>query len=501
MSPVTLPTLFLLLLPCLWWLISIFRLKFTQKLPPGPLGLPILGSLHLLGTLPHRSLQNLAKKYGPIMSLRLGSVPTIIISSPQAAELFLKTHDTIFASRPRAESSKHLSYGSKGMAFTAYGTYWRSVRKFCTLELLTTTKIESFVGMRREEVGGFMEELREAAVAGTAVDLTEKVAAVIEDITYKMLFGRSKDERFDLKGTIQEAMFMTGAFNLADFVPFLEPFDLQGMTRRFKAVGKVLDKILETIIDEHELDATTKRQKRYMDFVDVMLLLRDKATKTHDELAYTIDRTNMKAIVLDMIVGSIGTSHTAIEWTMTELIRHPNVMKKLQEELKTKIGVGKMVEETDLPKLEYLNMVIKESFRLHPVAPLLVPRESMEDFVIDGYYIPKKSRVIVNTWAIGRDPSVWSQNVEEFFPERFIGSNIDLHGRDFQLIPFGSGRRRCPGMQLGLINIRLVVAQLVHCFDWELPNGMQISELDMSETFGLSMPKAIHLLAVPTYRH
>lgn len=454
----------------------------------------------MLGSLPHRNLQNLAKKYGPIMSLRLGSVPTIIVSSPQAAELFLKTHDTVFASRPKAESSKHLSYGSKGMAFTPYGPYWRSVRKFCTLELLTTTKIDGLAGVRREELGLLVESIKEAAVARQAVDLSEKVAGAIEDMTYRTLFGRTKDDRFDLKGIIQEAMFMTGAFNVADFVPFLAPFDLQGMTRRFKRIGKVLDKILEMIIDEHEQDANNNREKRYTDFVDVMLSLKKQSAKTHDELSYTIDRTNMKGIILDMIVGSIGTSHTAIEWVLTELIRHPKMMKRLQEEVESVVGVDKIVEEGDLPKLDYLSMVVRESFRLHPVAPLLVPRESMEDIVINGYYIPKKSRVIVNTWAIGRDPNVWSENVDEFLPERFIGNNIDLQGRDFELTPFGSGRRKCPGIQLGLINIRLVVAQLVHCFNWELPNGISISELNMDETFGLSMPRANHLMAVPSYR-
>ncbi|KAK2991405.1 hypothetical protein RJ640_010869, partial [Escallonia rubra] len=499
MSPSTLAGL-LVLLVSLWQFINLLRSKKNgRKLPPGPQGLPIIGNLHMLGNLPHRSFQKLAKKYGPIMSIRLGSVPTIVLSSPQAAELFLRTHDRIFASRPKVQSSEYLSYGAKGMAFTEYGPYWRNVRKFCTLELLTTMKIDSFAGMRREELGLLVKWLKDAAVAREVVDVSEKVAGLIEDMTYKMLFGRSKDERFDLKGTIQEAMFMTGAFNIADFVPFLRPLDLQGFTRRFTALGIVIDNILEIIISEHEHDAING-QKLNRDFVDVMLSMKNKPINTHDELSYTLDRSNIKAIILDMIVGSIGTSHTAIEWILTELIRHPRVMKKLQDELKTVIAVDGIVKEIDLPKLEYLDMVIKESIRLHPVAPLLVPRESIEDIKVQGYYIPKGSRVIVNTWALGLDPNVWSANVADFSPERFIGSNIDLLGRDFQLIPFGSGRRGCPGMNLGLTNIRLVVAQLVHCFNWELPNGMPIGELDMSENFGLSMPRANHLLAVPIAR-
>ncbi|KAK4382987.1 cytochrome [Sesamum angolense] len=136
--------------------------------------------------------------------------------------------------------------------------------------------------------------------------------------------------------------------------------------------------------------------------------------------------------------------------------------------------------------------------RLHPVGPLLI-HEGMEDCEVDGFYIQKKSRVLVNVWAIGRDPDAWT-DPETFFPERFLGSNVDVRGRDFQLIPFGTGRRGCPGLQLGLTIVQLMVAQLVHCFDWELPNGMQPSELDMSENFGLITARAKHLMAIPKYR-
>jgi cytochrome P450 len=180
-------------------------------------------------------------------------------------------------------------------------------------------------------------------------------------------------------------------------------------------------------------------------------------------------------------------------------MKHPRVMKKVQKELEDVVGLERMVEESDLDSLEYLDMVLKETFRLHPIAPLLLPHLAMEDCTVNGFHKPQNSRVIINVWAIGRDPSVWS-DAEKFFPERFVGSNIDVQGHDFQLIPFGSGRRGCPGMQLGLTVVRLVVAQLVHCFDWELPDNMLSTELDMTEEFGLSIPRAKHLLAFPTYR-
>ncbi|OVA05012.1 Cytochrome P450 [Macleaya cordata] len=269
----------------------------------------------------------------------------------------------------------------------------------------------------------------------------------------------------------------------------------QGWTRGMKAVSKVVDEFFEKIIDEHVQDAR-KQQEHHKDFIDVLLSLMD----AQQEAAEQLSRSNIKAIMLDMLVGAMDTSATAVEWALAELYRNPRVMKRVQQELETVVGLDRLVEESDLVKLEYLEMVVKETMRLHPVAPLLVPHESMEDIKINGYDIPKKSRVIVNIWAIGRDPRVWSHNADEFYPERFEGVDIDVRGHDFRLIPFGSGRRGCRGMQLGLTMIRLILAQLVHCFEWKLPNGMSPHDLDMGEKFGLSVPMANHLIAIPNYR-
>ncbi|THG04436.1 hypothetical protein TEA_003284 [Camellia sinensis var. sinensis] len=653
MSPYTLAILSLLF-GAIWWsfLHHLRRRKNSQKiLPPGPWALPIIGNLHMIGMLPHRALEALSKKYGPIMLVQLGNIPTIVVSSPRVAELFLKTHDIVFASRPNIQTAKYLTYENKGMAFTTYGSYWRSVRKLCTLKLLSVGKIDGYGVMRREEMEALVRRLKVAAVAREVVDLSEKVEGVIEDMTCKMVFGRSSDERFDLKAVVQKSLVILGAFNIADFVPILAPFDLQeriliiveyissdklewrkrlerqtrvyfmvpqwympqhgndlkmfwrkfnessdydigdirklthklettatliivsvhavstshpyssssspelkgevicdadavlevsiaptiivdcdrfdvvaidgvgglvgglflrtlvdtrgGLTRSIKEASKANDTILEIIITEHEQDPARFHQTHdKKDFIDVMLsLMNNKSSKTtHDEPSYSIDRNNIKAIAVDMIVGAIDTSSTAIEWVMSEILTHPRVAQKIQQELMSVVGGERMVAETDLVKLEYLEMVIKETLRIHPVAPLLLPHESMEDIVIDGYFISKNSRVLVNSWAMGRDPCIWSDNVGEFLPERFINGHVDIRGRDFQLIPFGSGRRGCPGMHLGLTNIRLVVAHLMHCFDWKLPNGMKPNELNMSEKFGLSLPRAKHLLAIPTYR-
>ncbi|XP_024639270.1 cytochrome P450 CYP736A12 [Medicago truncatula] len=473
--------------------------NINHKKPPGPPTLPIIGNLHLLGKLPHRTLQSLSKKYGPIMSLQLGQVPTIIISSSKAAESFLKTHDIKFASRPKIQGTELITYGSKGLAFSKYGPYWRSVRKLCTLKLLSASKVEMFGSIRKEKLDVLIKSLEKAALVSEVVNVSEVVENLIEDIVYKMILGRSKYDQFDLKRVVQDVLALVGAFNLADYVPWLGVFDLQGLTRACKETGKAIDEVLEVILTEHE-QTTNVDKNRHEDFVDILLTFMHQTIDLENEENHFIDRTNIKAILLDLTVAAIDTSATVIEWALSELLRHPRVMKILQDEIQNEVGNERMIEEKDLENLSYLEMVVHETLRLYPVAPLLLPRECRESVTIDGYFIKEKTRVIVNAWAIGRDSNVWSENAEEFYPERFIGKKMNYQGQEFESLPFGSGRRRCPGIQSGLVTVKLVIAQLVHCFDWELPYNISPSNLNMEEKFGLTIPRAQHLHVIPTYR-
>ncbi|KAK9907235.1 hypothetical protein M0R45_000965 [Rubus argutus] len=474
-----------------------WRGKKKKLLPPGPRGFPIFGSLNLLGEFSNKDLHRLAQKYGDIMHLRLGLVSTVVVSSPQAAELFLKTHDLVFASRPPHEGAKHVSFGQRNLSFAEYGSYWRDMRKMCTLELLSNHKINSFKEMRREEVALLIESIKETAATSNVepVDLSAKVSSLSANMACRMVFGKKyADEEFHDKGfksVIQEFNQLTTTPNLGDYIPCIAPLDLQGLTKRMKAVNKVFDDFFEKIIEEH---LQSRDEEKTKDFVDVMLSFMGS-----QESEYRIERSNIKAIMFDMLTASMDTSSTTVEWAVSELMKHPQVLKKVTNELENVVGMERMVEESDLDKLEYLDMVVKETMRLHPAAPLLVPHTSVEDCTVNSFYIPKKSRVIINVWAIGRDPNAWT-DAEKFIPERFVRSDIELRGNHFQLIPFGSGRRRCPGIQLGLVMVKLVLAQLVHCFDWELPDRILPTELDMTEKFGLVVPRAKHLLAIPSYR-
>ncbi|KAK9714079.1 hypothetical protein RND81_06G070600 [Saponaria officinalis] len=488
-------TFLVIILSLLWQLL---HKKLTAKLPPGPYPLPIIGNLHMLGPLPHRSLAKLAQKYGPIMSLKLGLVQTIVVSSPEAAELFLKQHDTIFASRPATEVATHMFYGAKDMGFAPYGDYWRRVRKICTLHLLTTSKVEGFESLRRREIEKMVQRMKEVGdMGGSAVEVGKVVGELIEEITFKMVVGKGKDEdkSYELKGVVGQTLELAGAFNFADFLPFLAPFVIQGLTRMMKQLSKVVDEILEDIIEDHLKEESFGQQQ---DILGSMLTLMNKP---NDEFTSTsFGRDNIKAVMLDLFSAGIDTTSHTITWAISALLKNPRAMKLLQQELDDVVGKARMIQESDLPKLPYLDMVAKETLRLYPVGPLLIPRESMQDVVINGWKIPKKSRIIINFWAIARDAKFWLDTAEVFYPERFMGSDADVQGNNYKFFPFGSGRRKCPGIQLGLVTLKIVLASVVHCFNLGLPHGMQNEEVDMAEKFGLAMGRANELFVLPSFR-
>ncbi|KAG0562564.1 hypothetical protein KC19_9G156400 [Ceratodon purpureus] len=282
---------------------------------------------------------------------------------------------------------------------------------------------------------------------------------------------------------------------IGDYIPWLRPLDLGGTEKRMKNLAKRIDAFLDGIIDEHEL----KRQKGPIaeedkDMIDVLLneMYQQDPKETHK-----IDMNNIKSTILNMFAGGTDTSTVTMEWAMSELLKNPPIMKKLKAELDAVVGKDRLVQETDVPNLKYLQAVIKETFRLHPVGPLLVPHESTHDCEVAGYQIPAGTRLYVNTWAIGRNPKAWDRPLE-FDPERFMTGpdiNIDIKGQDFRLLPFGSGRRGCPGIPLGLLIVQWTMATLVHAFDWTLPEGQDPKDIDMTEAFGLTVPRAHALFA------
>ncbi|KAL8123393.1 cytochrome P450 71AP13-like [Apium graveolens] len=490
-----LPSLFVALLVFItlrYFLSKEKRRKRSLNLPPSPPKLPIIGNLHQLGTMPHLSLLQLAKKYGPIIYLQLGEVPTVVVSSARLAREVLKTHDLALSSRPQIYSAKHLFYDCTNVVFSPYGAYWRHIRKICILELLSVKRVQSYSFVRQEEVARLVSRVAESYPNTT--NLTKMLGLYANDVLCRIVLGRDYSrggdyDRLGFQKMLEDYQVLLGGFNLGDFFPSMEfIYTLNGMKSKLQNTFKRFDQFFDEVLKEHLNPNEDKGE--FKDLIDILLEIQ----KNQDtELPLTTD--NLKAIMLDMFAAGTDTTFITLDWGMTELIINPQIMEKAQAEVRQVVGERRVVLESDLPELHYMRAIIKEIFRLHAPVPVLVPRESMEDVTIDGYDIPAKTRFYVNAWAIGRDPISW-ENPESFNPERFMNSSIDFKGQDFELLPFGAGRRGCPAIGFGTSVVELALAQLLHSFDWELPSGIQASDLDMTELFGISMHRIAHLIVV-----
>ncbi|KAJ4803491.1 Cytochrome P450 84A1 [Rhynchospora pubera] len=491
-------------------LFIIFKLSKDRRhapFPPGPPQLPILGNMLMMGELTHRGLAALAERYGGLLHLRLGFLHAFAVSTPEMARQVLQVQDNVFSNRPATIAIAYLSYNRADMAFAHYGPFWRQMRKLCVMKLFSRKRAESWASVR-DEVDLMIRSVANST-SGAAVNLGELIFTLTMNITFRAAFGaKGNDDQEEFISILQEFSKLFGAFNIGDFIPSLGWMDLQGINKRLKAARASLDRFIDKIIDEH-IENPKSSDDVDADMVDDMLafLAESKDAKggeDGDDLqnSLRLTRDNIKAIIMDVMFGGTETVASAIEWAMSELMKSPDNMRQLQAELASTIGLDRKVQDTDLDKLPFLKCVVKETLRLHPPIPLLL-HETAEDCVVAGYSVPKRSRVMINVFAIGRDKSAW-KDADTFHPSRFNdtgdSAGKDFKGSHFEFLPFGSGRRSCPGMQLGLYGLELAVAQLVHCFDWNLPDGMKPSELDMSDVFGLTAPRAVRLSAVPTPR-
>ncbi|XP_048530241.1 trimethyltridecatetraene synthase-like [Triticum urartu] len=478
------------------------RRRRQYNLPPGPKPWPIIGNLNLIGTLPHRSIHALSKQYGPLMQLQFGSFPVVVGSSVEMAKFFLKTHDVVFTDRPKTAAGRYTTYNYSDITWSPYGAYWRQARKMCLTELFSAKRLESYEYIRREEVLALLGDLyRGGAGAGRVVVLKDYLSTVSLNVITRMVMGKKylekevRDEAGavittpeEFKWMIDELFLLNGVLNIGDSIPWLDWMDLQGYIKRMKKLSKMFDRFLEHVVDEH-----SERRRRegesfvVKDMVDVLLQF-----ASDPGLEVKLNREGVKAFTQDLIAGGTESSAVTVEWALSELLKKPEVLAKATEELDRVVGRGRWVTEKDMPSLPYVDAIVKETMRLHPVAPMLVPRLSREDTSINGYDIPAGTRVLVMVWSIGRDPELW-EAPEEFMPERFLGSRLDVKGQDYELLPFGSGRRMCPGYSLGLKVIQVSLANLLHGFTWRLPDGV---ELSMEEIFGLSTPRKFPLEAV-----
>ncbi|XP_054816316.1 cytochrome P450 71D10-like [Prosopis cineraria] len=483
--------------------------KSNKTLPPGPWKLPFLGNLHqLAGSPPLHCLRDLANKFGPLMHLQLGQTCFIIVTSPEIAKQVLKTHDHIFANRPNLLAAQIIGYNNTDIAFAPYGHYWRQLRKICTLELLSVKRVQSFSSIREEEISELVKFMTEHE--GSAINLREKSFALTNSIVARAAFGRSKNVEAVLS-ILQRTVGLASGFKIADLFPSLKILPvITGMKAKIEKLHRDCDRILQDVITDHEEKKNIIRNKndddddpdvvnhQEEDLVDVLL----KIQKDND-LEIQLSYDNIKAVILDMFSAGTRTSAQTIEWIMSELLKNPEIMKEAQGEVRRVYENKGYVDESELHKLKYIDAVIKETLRLHPPLPLLIPRESSKRCEINGYEIPQKTRVIINAWALGRDPKYWNE-ADKFQPQRFINNTsieYSFRGTEFEYIPFGSGRRICPGISFGYAVIELVIAKLLYHFDWKLPNGMKPEEFDMDESVSADGARKNALCLVPMVNH
>ncbi|XP_010916488.1 cytochrome P450 71A1 [Elaeis guineensis] len=464
---------------------------------PSPPRVPVIGNLHQLGSLAHRSLQSLSEKYGPVMLFHFGRIPTVIVSSPQAAQEVMKTQDLAFASRPKSSMADGLLYNSHDVAFSPYGEYWRQVRRICVVHLLGLRRVQSYRLVREEEVAAMIDDVRRAASSTQPVNLSKLISTLTYDIICRVAFGRKYHEEEGGENGVREMLSeftaLLGTFPMRDFIPWLGWVDwLRGLDARVRNTSKQIDCLIDRVIEDHLHDKSAggDAYKDSGDFVDVLLSLDDD--KDHS-IGSSLGKDSIKALIMDMFAAGTDTTYTVIEWVMAELVRHPRDMNRVQEEVRKVVGLKEKIEEELLDEMNYLKAVIKEALRLHPPISLLVPRESIEDTKLQGYDIPAGTRVVINAWAIARDPRSW-ERAEEFWPDRFLNSSVDFKGQDFQFIPFGAGRRGCPGIGFAISTIELALANLLHHFDWDLPDGMKEESLEMTESTGLTAHKKLNLI-------
>ncbi|KAH9687346.1 Xanthotoxin 5-hydroxylase CYP82C4 [Citrus sinensis] len=405
---------------------------------------PVIGHLHLLRgpEPPYRVFGRMADKYGPIFNIRIGKNPALIVSNWEIAKECLTTHDKVFANRPKTLAMEILGYNFSMFVFSPYGSYWRETRKIATLELLANHRLEKLKHVREYEVKTCLKELYELWHNNKSpnkmllVEMKKWFEDILRNVVLRMIVGKECNsvDSEKWKELLTRFFEMSGKFVVSDALPFLRRLDIG---------------------------------EQY--------------------LGRDVDIIN-KAICLALILGATDTTKITLTWVMSLLLNHRDILNKAQNELDIQVGTKRQVNAEDIKNLVYLQAILKEAMRLYPAVPFLFPHESMEECTVNVYHVPAGTQLFINAWKIQRDASVWEEP-SKFQPERFLTrhKDIDVKGQNFELLPFGSGRRMCPGVSFALQVMQFTLASLLQGFDFATPSNEPV---DMGERLGLTMEKS-----------
>ncbi|XVE94993.1 hypothetical protein REPUB_Repub02eG0058300 [Reevesia pubescens] len=463
-----------------------------QNHPPIPFpSLPIIGHFYLLLKKPlHRSLAKISNKHGPILLLHFGSRPVLLISSPSAAEECFTKNDIIFANRPLLLFGKHLGSNYTSLAWSSYGDNWRNLRRISSLQLLSTNSLQLLSVTRLAEVRSLLHKLYKNQ--DPTVEMKSALSEMMLNVMMRMIAGKryygdnvaEAEETSRFREIMRETFLLAGASNMGDYLPMLKW--VEKSEKRMINLQQKREKLMMELVEEWRSKmnngkrALVTEKKKTM--IEILLSLQEQEPENYKD-------ETIRSLMMVLLLAGTDTSAGTLEWAMSFLLNHPEVLKKAQTEMDKVVGRSRLMEESDLANLPYLHFIISETMRIKPVGPLLIPHESSKDCVVRGYHIPRGTMLLVNTWAIHNDPNNW-QEPTKFNPERFEG----LEGSKvaFKLMPFGSGRRRCPGEGLAMRMVGLTLGSLIQCFEWERIGKEMV---DMMEGPGLTMPKAQPLQA------
>uniref|UniRef100_A0A7N2R9P1 Cytochrome P450 76AD1-like protein n=1 Tax=Quercus lobata TaxID=97700 RepID=A0A7N2R9P1_QUELO len=466
---------FWLILPIVWACIHVLtaalggRKSGSSTLPPGPRPFPIIGNILELGNKPHQEVAKLSKTYGPLMTLKLGSITTIV-SSPDIAKEALQKNDQAFSSRTIPDSIQVFNHPKASMVWLPALARWRNLRKLSATKIFAPQQLDATQTLRQKKVKELLNHVDQCGSGGEVVDIGRLAFITVLNSISNTFFSidlaqySSNLQSQEFQDLIFGIMEFLGKPNIVDYFPALRLVD----------------------------PASSEGSKASNDVLDSFLNL---AEEDNSELSYD----DFKHLLLDLFIAGIDTTSSTVEWALSELINNPEKMVKARDELKEVLGKNRLVQEVDISKFPFLQAIVKETLRLHPPGPFLVPHKAETNVEMRGFIVPKNAQILVNVWAMGRDSSIWT-NPNLFMPERFLEQDIDFKGKYFELIPFGAGRRICPGLPFANRMVHLMLASLVHFFNWKLADEMNPEDMDMSEseTFGLTLHRAKSLRVIPT---
>ncbi|KAK7302855.1 hypothetical protein RJT34_13752 [Clitoria ternatea] len=486
------------------------KTKHGLPYPPCPKPkLPFVGHLHLLKLPLHHSLIRLSKRYGPIYSLYFGSMPTVVASTPHLFKLFLQTHEAShFNTRFQTSAIKRLTYNNS-VATVPYGPYWKFIRKLIMNDLLNASTVQKLRPLRTNEILKFLRVLANSTQSGEVVNVSNELYKWTNSTISMMMLGEAEE----IRDISHEVLKIFGEYNLSDFIWPLKKLRVGEYEKRTEDIFNKFDPVIEKLINKRQ-EIRRKRKEGNADvdgetvvFLDTLLEFAEDET-----MEIKISKDQIKGLIVDFFSAGTDSTAVATDWALAELINNPKVLQKAKEEVDSVVGKERLADESDVQNLPYIRAIIKETFRLHPPLPV-VKRKCVEECVVDKYVIPEGALVLFNVWAVGRDPKYWD-TPSEFRPERFLLESsvggeqqaVDLRGQHFQLLPFGSGRRMCPGVNLATQGMATLLASIIQCFDLQVvgSHGQILkgddAKVSMEERPGLAVPRLHNLMCIPVAR-